>query len=230
MLNESQLIQRIEIALKKNQPLSIVRIGDGENIVLAQDSVWPMRKVLKEPWAQLAMRGKKGIPMLDLTLRDHLVKAIREADIVGVLPIDDKKIFAPSYLKRPLTDQILKHYQITPQLMCDATVMRDCASNSKFWNLFKGKRVVVIYKYAQDFSYKLQKDYSISVVEKVTFTHYNQLTETLALMEQKKNDFDVALISCGVNSVILASEIAKKTGKVAIDFGKPAQFMTGKPY
>jgi len=43
---------------------------------------------------------------------------------------------------------------------------------------------------------------------------------TLQKVIQIKDEFDIALVSCGVNAVVLTPQIARLTGRVAIDFGK----------
>jgi|GEM_PF-4388735 len=102
------VLRRIERALVQKEPLSLVRIGDGEHIVLAQKSIWPMKKELREPWAQKSRRGQKGVTLPNLKVRNEIVHAIRTASIVGILPRNDTTIKAPAYLKRKLTDQVFK--------------------------------------------------------------------------------------------------------------------------
>ncbi|MEX2414556.1 MAG: GT-D fold domain-containing glycosyltransferase, partial [Paenibacillaceae bacterium] len=55
------VVRRIQYAIQHKRAFSLVRIGDGENIVLAQKTVWPLRKVLREPWAIRSNRGHKGV-------------------------------------------------------------------------------------------------------------------------------------------------------------------------
>jgi len=221
-LNKSQVINEIQLALKEKRPFSLVRIGDGENIVLAQQSVWPLDKVYNEIWAKQALKGMKGISLPDFTLRDHMIKAIKHASVVGILPENDKRINAPDYLKRPLTNTIFNYYQINPKTTCNAAVMRDCYLDNKFWDVFKGYRVLVLYKHARQLSIVLRNKYGLSVKMAIPFEHYNQLKSTMKMIEENQHRFDVVLLSCGVSSVVMAYEIMKRTGKVAIDFGKPA--------
>ncbi|MFB4163991.1 GT-D fold domain-containing glycosyltransferase [Alteribacillus sp. JSM 102045] len=225
-LTTEQVINRVKVSLEQKTPLTLVRIGDGENIILAQDSVWPLNRLYKETWVKQAQKGKKGVSIPNIQLRDEMVKAIKKADIVGLLPENDQIIDAPDYLKRPLTEAVFKHFKINPETTCEATVMRECINNLKFWNLFKGKKVLVIYEHAKLWTSTLRKKYGVNVTMAIPFTHYKQMSSCLDIIQKSAHKFDVVLLACGVNSVVLAHEIVKRTGKIAIDFGKPAKFMS----
>ena len=85
-LTTIQVLDRLQLALEKRRPFSLVRIGDGENLVLAQNSVFPMDFVLKERWAIKANRGQKGLQLPNLPLRDAVRDAVTKADVGGILP------------------------------------------------------------------------------------------------------------------------------------------------
>ncbi|WP_428994092.1 hypothetical protein [Bacillus cereus] len=44
-------------------------------------------------------------------------------------------------------------------------------------------------------------------------------------LKTSKDQFDIALICCGVNAVILAQKVAEVTGNVGLDFGKAANIL-----
>lgn len=58
-LEIDEVLKRLKLALDQHHPFSLIRIGDGENLVLAQDTVWPMEKVLQERWAVKANLGQR---------------------------------------------------------------------------------------------------------------------------------------------------------------------------
>jgi hypothetical protein len=224
-LTTEQVLEQIKYAIGQKQPFSLVRVGDGENLILAQDSVWPMQQVLNEAWAIKANNGEKGVTLPNHLLKEQMVAALKKSDIVGILPKGDKQIKAPGYLKRELTDKVFDYYKIQPRQICSATVMRECANKKSFWEILRGKRVILIYEHAAKLKSILKQKYKINITIALPFSHYSQINPTLAKINKYKNHFDVAIISCGVNSVILAQKIAENTGKVAIDFGKPANFL-----
>lgn len=53
------VLDQLEAALLEHRPLSLVRVGDGENIVMSQETVWPTEQVLQERWAKKANLGQR---------------------------------------------------------------------------------------------------------------------------------------------------------------------------
>ncbi|SFJ80634.1 hypothetical protein SAMN02799624_06051 [Paenibacillus sp. UNC496MF] len=227
-LTIDQTLSRIARALKNKRPLSLVRVGDGENIVLAQSSVWMQRRVMREQWAIQAKKGRKGIPFPSLKLRDQVADAIRRADIVGVLPPGDRMINAPAYLKRPLTNQVFLHFGLAPQVTCHACFNRIAVRKARFRRILRGKRILVVTAEPGEVKAQLErKPYRLRVTATIPFSHYRQLGRTMRRVRALRSRFDIALISCGISAVLLAPRIADATGKVAVDFGKAPKKMQG---
>ncbi|PWV94387.1 hypothetical protein DFQ01_13116 [Paenibacillus cellulosilyticus] len=220
-LGLNDVLRTIDQALTDRKPLSLVRIGDGENIVLAQQSVWTMRRVLQEPWAIKASKGLKGVTLPNIKLRNELVRSIRSASIVGLLPPGDKQIKAPNYLKRPLTNRVFRYFKLNPGVQCHSCVNREMPGSELFWRALRRRRILIITRYPGRLKSTLEKKpQKLQVTHTISFSRYSQISKTLKTVRSIRNAFDIALISCGVNAVILAPQIASLTGKVAIDFGK----------
>ncbi|MGO4533048.1 GT-D fold domain-containing glycosyltransferase [Paenibacillus sp. 2TAF8] len=220
-LEMQDVLDQLETALQEKRPFSLVRVGDGENIVMSQESVWPMEQVLQERWAVKANLGQKGLRLPNLKMRDEVAASLKRATIVGVLPRGDNTIKAPDYLKRPLTDMIFAHYGIAPALTCHACVNRELVQVPRFWQILAGKRVLLVTRELDELQAALVKEpYHLDIVSTLAFDNYDQMDETLQWIQTHPDDFDVALFSCGVNAVILAERTAALAGKVAIDFGK----------
>ncbi|MBY0202463.1 MULTISPECIES: GT-D fold domain-containing glycosyltransferase [Paenibacillus] len=220
-LEMQDVLDQLEAALQEKRPFSLVRVGDGENIVMSQESVWPMEQVLQERWAIKANLGQKGLRLPNLKMRDEVAASLKRATIVGVLPRGDSTIKAPDYLKRPLTDMIFAHYGIAPALTCHACVNRELVQVPRFWQMLAGKRVLLVTRELDELQAALVKEpYHLDIVSTLAFDNYDQMDETLQWIQTHQDDFDVALFSCGVNAVILAERTAALAGKVAIDFGK----------
>lgn len=238
-LNGDQVLARIKEALDDRRPFSLVRIGDGENVIMAQKSVWSLKAVLKTPWAKRANHPvrtrsarlghkEKGVTLPNLKLRNLMVQSVRKADIVGILPVKDK-IKAPKRVRRPLTNKIFRYYKLKPRFICDAFINREFASKQEFWEVLRNKRVLLITEHAKKLKEVLQSDpYKLEISGTFIFTHFKQISRTLKQVAAMKDKFDIALISCGVNAVVLAPEVARLTGKVAIDFGKGPKVVFNK--
>ncbi|MGO4110013.1 GT-D fold domain-containing glycosyltransferase [Paenibacillus sp. YAF4_2] len=219
-LTWQQVLKKVKYALDHRKPFSLVRIGDGENICLAQNSVWPIRDVLKEPWTIKANHGKKSVHLPNIRLRNELVQGIRNANVVGILLLNDNRIQAPKRLKRILTNKIFAHFNLSPRFTCDACINRYIPKYKAFWDVLKNRRVLLISQHANEMKQVLVNKYSLNVTGTILISDYKQTSRILKKVEMLKNKFDLVLISAGVNAVILAPEIARRTGKVAIDFGQ----------
>ncbi|WP_059052916.1 GT-D fold domain-containing glycosyltransferase [Paenibacillus senegalimassiliensis] len=225
-LESRDLLKRMSQALWKKEPFSLVRVGDGENLVLSQDTVWPVSKVLEERWAIKASKGQKGLYLPNIPLRDAVAASIRNASVVGILPYNDDMIKAPDYLKRPLTDQVFRHFDLSPPLICHAGVNRELAEMREFWRLLKQRRILIVTREAEQLHQRLeQPPYSLHIVKALPFDHWGQYRQTIDWITSHAASFDIALFSCGVNAVVLAERTMALTGKIALDFGKAANIV-----
>jgi hypothetical protein len=226
-LTTLDVIKEIENAMREKKPLSVVRIGDGENICLAQYKVWPIDKVLSTRWAKLSRKtNSKGVRLPNTDLRDQLIKSIEKADIVGIPYQKDNEILAENKYLRPLTNACFEKYDIRPKKLCHTFVNRHMVEHKQFWDMLKGKKVVIISRWAKEFQKLINKKYSkfdINITKTIPMTNYSQIPKVLAQMKSVK--CDIVFISSGVSAVILAQKLASKQKRVAIDFGKSAAFM-----
>lgn len=227
-LTTLEVIEEIKKSLDGKKPLSVVRVGDGENICLSQYKVWPIRKTLSTRWAKLSRTTNwKGVRLPNVRLRDQLVKSIKKASIVGIPYRADKEILAEKQEHlRSLTDACFKRFHIQPQKLCHTFVNRHMVEYPQFWQMLKGKRVVVISRWANDFKKLIGKRYKrldIEIVKTIRMDRFGDIPKVLHKM--KSVDCDIVFISAGVNAVILAQKLADKQGRIAIDFGKSAIFM-----
>jgi hypothetical protein len=227
LLTTFEVIDEIRKAMDEKKPLSVVRVGDGENICLTQYKVWPIHKTLSTRWAILSRRSnRKGVRLPNVKLRDQLIAAIKKADIVGIPYHKDKEILAKHQYLRPLTDTCFKKFNIHPKKLCHTFVNRHMVEHSEFWEMLKGKKAVVISRWAKDFKKLVDKRYdefNIEIVKSIRMDRYEEIPKVLHKMESV--DCDIVFISAGVNAVILAQKLAYEQGRIAIDFGKSAVFM-----
>ncbi|NHN30197.1 GT-D fold domain-containing protein [Paenibacillus agricola] len=227
-LTTLDVIDEVRKAMEANRPLSVVRVGDGENICLAQYKVWSIRRVLSTRWAKLSRStNRKGVRLPNVELRDRLIKSIKKADIVGIPYSKDMEILAEhqQHLRR-LTDACFQRFDIVPEKLCHTFINRHMVEKQEFWELLNGKRVVIISRWADRFKKLVGTKYrgfDIEVVRTIRIDRYNEIPKVLRQMESVK--CDIVFISAGVNAVILAQKLAEKQGRIAIDFGKSAVFM-----
>jgi len=226
LLSELEVLRRIHKALRQEKPFSLVRIGDGENIVLAQGKFLTNQEIERTYWVRQGRRtGGKGVDLPNLTLRDRILKGIRQADIVGICRRHNDEVAAPTRFKRELTNKIFDYYRLQPPELCYVFCNRKMVSYRYFWKILHRYRTLLISKWADQYARQIKGKYASlppQIVGTINFNHYDQIPAVLKKVG--KFDFDLALISAGVNAVILSPAIAKRYGKVAIDFGKTMMY------
>ncbi|NLY74953.1 MAG: hypothetical protein GX075_06585 [Firmicutes bacterium] len=221
-----KVLNMIHTALKLKTPFSLVRIGDGENIVLAQNVFLSPKEVLNTYWVKQSDTGRgKGVTLPNLNLRNKMIKAIRRADLVGICRQKNDEVSVPSKYKRELTNKLFEYYHLKPSQLCYVFVNRKMVSYRLFWEIIHRYRTLLISKWAEVYAEKITREYASlkpRIVGCLDFTHYKQIPDVLKRIGNYR--FDLALISAGVNSVLLAPAVAEQYGKVALDFGKTMMY------
>ena len=232
LLSELEVLRRIHKALRHKKPFSLVRIGDGENIVLAQGKFLTNQEIRQSYWVQQGLRtGGKGVELPNLTLRNRMLNGIKEADIVGICRRHNDEVAAPPRFKRVLTNKIFDYYRLRPPALCYVFCNRKMVAYRYFWKILHRYRTLLISKWADQYARRIKDKYTSlppQIAGTIDFQHYDQIPTVLKMVG--KFDFDLALISAGVNAVILAPAIAKRYRKVAIDFGKTMMYTVRPNY
>jgi hypothetical protein len=228
LLSELEVLDKIDDALVQQKPFSLVRIGDGENIILAQEKFLSDHELLNTFWVKRAQKKKddKGIMLPCYELRDQVIEAIRKADLVGVCNQTQKLGDAPLKFCRDLTNKVFDFYPLNPKCLCNVWVNRQLVAYRLFWELLHQYRILIISKWADAYAAFIIKEYASikpNIAGCLSFSNFAQIKDIMDLTGKRR--FDLALISAGVNAVILASKIAERYGKVALDFGKTMRFM-----
>lgn len=231
LLDKDEIVARLKTALVNKTPYCLIRIGDGENFVLSQDSVYTMEQTLSQLWVKIANEGRKGIRFPNIAYRDKMVEAIREADIVGVLAQNDNVIRAHPNHKRELTNKIFNHFQLQPKALCNAIVNREIMYHMPFWEMLHEteSRVVLVSRWAGGTKQRLiRPPFNLNVPFTLPFERNEMMEDTLNILEQRKDEYDIVLSSCGVNAVVLSHQVAKRFGKVGFDFGIGSQIISSR--
>ena len=220
LLTRDEVLERIHHAIVNRHPLSLVRIGNGENIILAQYSILSEETFMKTGTARKWPKHGAGVNLPDIQIRDDVLACLKKVDLVGILPYDDKRIKTNPRYKRKLTEQIFSYYQLDPKYVFDALLFRDLPSDPNFWKLMTEKKIIVISKWGRKFkkhTVELAQQLGIEIVAVYPIHNFYEVEEVLKQIEN--TDFDIALISAGVGAIVLSQQIAEQYGKVAIDMG-----------
>jgi hypothetical protein len=226
LLSEPLVLRMIERKLAAKKPFSLVRIGDGENIVLSQYNLLSEMEFMETYWAkQSQIKMKKGVTLPNIRLRDQMIRGIRHASIVGICRTVNDEVLAPEKFKRPMTNQLFDLYNLSPNHLTNVFINRKIVSHRLFWEILHHYRVLLISRWAQKFKDLILKKYSAlrpRIVGCIDFKDYSEIPAVMRKIGSRQ--FDLALVSTGVNAVVLAPMIAETFGKVAIDFGKTMMF------
>ena len=231
LLSTWDVLKEIQLALKNKRPFSLVRIGDAENIIMAQRVFFTDQELQQLKWLNDPQykTGERGVSLPNLDQRNRTVTSIRKGTIIGVCKQKHDDLIADESIKRQLTEKIFDHYSIIPNLLCHVFVNRNMVSKKIFWELLHSHRVLLISRWAKLYWDLIKRDYKglrPQIAGWVDITNYNQVDDVLKRVGDY--EFDLALISAGTSASILGPEIAERYGKVAVDFGHVMAFTLTK--
>lgn len=208
LLSGRQVSERIRAALEKKEPLSIVRLGDGEALVLAQDVVLDPAVIRRRaPWLVQA-----GVEVPDREAQALLHEAVLKADIVGVptsrMPNHQPMLFQAfdalgvEWRKLALTHAVINYILQKEGWLKEA--VGDCAV------LLVGNRAAELYPVLARAGVRVAG--AVGPVDGVRDVER-------VMGEVRRRSFDMAFVAAGIPAVILSQRIASEMGKVALDFG-----------
>lgn len=221
LLTSAGLLDHIISRLRAGEACSVVSVGATEAFVMAQYTIYGETEINEHPEALIANQGRKagffhrGIRLPNREARDALVAAVRKADVVGYNTVVGSA--------RELTERVFCTYSIQPAHCFEANLRRVImfTQQDKFLEMLAGKRILLIGSCAINAKAALETRWQssppFSICGAIPVYEYEEIPwiiNTLPLY-----DFDLALLSAGVNAVILASYISTALGKTAFDIG-----------
>lgn len=208
LMNTAEVFNELENAIRDRVPYSVVRLGDGELMALAQDIVIPAEQTA----AQAAFLPYAGVTPPDIASRNLLVTAIRQATIVGI-PQSRRKQF------QPLLYPVLRghHMDIRSMRLTTSTINYAFYQDGFLQRMLQGKNLLLIGNASPALAELLiARGYSVTgVIAPVR----GMADIDRVVMEAGAAVFDLALVAAGIPAVVIASRIAAELGKAALDFG-----------
>lgn len=214
LLSVGEVFEGLVHAANHALPYSVVRLGDGELLALAQDYVYDTPTLQREA----SFLTYAGLTPPDLHARDQLAEAIRGAQVVG-LPKSRQKHFGP------LMYPVLRHNSIDLISLrkTSSTVNYELHQHGLLLPLLTGRRLLVIGNAAPGCAIALQQaGCTISgVISPVR--GFADIERVVA--EARMFDFDLALVAAGIPAVVLCWRIAHACSRPALDFGHMADLI-----
>lgn len=208
LMSPAEVAGRVKEALASRSPLSVIRLGDGELLTLAQEMVLSEDEVRKEGH----FLDYAGVRLPDLKARDMLAASVRNADIVGI-----PKLRMSNF--QPLGFSVFKAHGIDYRKLqlTLSTVNYALHLEGLLTEILAGRQVLVVGNSAPGLS-RVLSDRGIQVTGTVAPVEgMNDISRTME--EIRDCSFDIALVGAGIPAVVITERIASELGKVAIDFG-----------
>ena len=198
------IVEKIRYSLFSGRPFSLIRLGDGELMVLAQESVYSLDWIEKNvPWG--GSNAYCGVRLPNLELRDRMIESITKADMVGVFADDD------------FTNQVLKALGIRPRSICYAFENVFLPMFKPFVDLIRRYPPLLVGRPAEQFARYLYEKLGVVVPGTVSIDGYEEIDSCIEAMARIGHEW--SLVSAGVNATVICTTMAEQWGKVAIDFG-----------
>ncbi len=199
-----EIVDRIEYSLSSGRPFSLIRLGDGELMVLAQELVHSLDWIKDNvPWS--GSNTYCGVRLPNLELRDRMIDSISRADMVGVFADDE------------FTHQVFNALGIQPRSICYAFQNVYLPMYKPFVDLIRKYPPLLVGRPAAQFARYLYEKLGVVVPGTVTIDGYEEIETCIEAMSRIGHEW--SLVSAGCNATIICTTMAEQSGKVAIDFG-----------
>lgn len=213
----AHIADRLQAALDAKEPFSLVRLGDGEALTLAQEAVLSIDEVKREG----SFLGYAGVNVPDLQARDELAESIRKATVVGVPKMR-------IYTYQPLCFQAFRAHGIDYRSLslANSIVNYDIYKLGRIGGLLRGRNVLLVGNVAPKLATVLS-EHGIRIAGAIS--PVAGVRDVPRVVEEiGKHSFDIALVSSGIAAVVISQKIASDMGKVAIDFGHLADSLAAR--
>ena len=136
MLTVYEVIDGVKRALLTHRPLSLIRLGNGEALAMAHQTLVPTEQI--PAWI-----GYAGAHLPDENLRQALRAAVKTADIVGLSTDRDNWDCAP------LLDRVLIHYRLQPKTLTHARINWELHERDRIYHLLQRVPTIIVGRLAE---------------------------------------------------------------------------------
>lgn len=220
LIDAAGVFHEFEVALSEGRPLSVVRLGDGELLALAHDTVCEAAVVRREA----PFLAGAGMAVPDHAARERLVAAVRQASIVGV-PLSRRRHYGP-LLGPALAGNGI---DIRALRLTESTINYSLYQTGLLQRLLQGRRVLVIGNAAPGLAARLvQAGFAVTGVI-TPVRGFGDIDRVIGEAAAVRDGFDLALVAAGIPAVVIAAALAAEFGKAALDFGHLADHIASRP-
>jgi hypothetical protein len=190
-------------ALAQNESISYISVGVGEMFFLAYNNDIPYFKTVPPELTWGKSRYYQYIT--DQRIHDQILNGISNADIIG-LPLTWKP-----------TVYFGEHFPvITTNRICDALMQKGLHFTGLLYEICKGKRVYLVGNQVGSLRPVLEK-FQITPAGSTSVDYFEDIPRVKDTLSRA--DFDLAIVSAGIPTLIIAPWISKTLNRPAFDFG-----------
>lgn len=201
---EKDYLQMIRYAIENEEPFSLVRVGDGELYILAQESLFPLDYIRTNvPWA--SGYGYCGVVLPDLEIKVRMVNAIKNATVVGLFEGD------------PLSEAVWDSLGYKPVRNIYAFDNVFLPMNRDFVQLVREFPPLLVGREAPRYKEYIEGQLNVTLPPTVNLEDSRGIDQCIQEMLSIPHKW--SLVSGGANAVIICSELAYKYKKVSFDAG-----------
>jgi len=220
LIDAAGVFHAFEAALAEGRPLSVVRLGDGELLALAHDTVYEAAVVQREA----PFLAGAGMSVPDHAARERLAAAVRQASIVGV-PLSRRRNFGPLLGPALAANGI----DIRSLRLTESTINYSLYQTGLLARLLQGRRTLVIGNAAPELAARLaQAGFAVTGVI-APVRGFADIDRVIGEAAAARDSYDLALVAAGLPAVVIASALAAQFGKAALDFGHLANHIASRP-
>ena len=212
------ILDTIKQNIEAKNGYAIMRVGDFDAAVLGQGCVFDWN-FLRKNWGHKFNPNTKGICLPDIALRDRLVEAYRNADMLSRFALGKhlhlKNAYWYEFHGKIMVDA-LKYWRLLPENNFMYTFAnREMLRFPEFWSLLKDYKTVLIGDKMEEVKQYLDK-FNLNIVYAGDLCDDSDIKPRLKELELI--DYDWALVAAASTAKIFISEIKNK-GKVGFDLG-----------
>lgn len=192
-------------AIESDTPLSWVRLGDGELVILSQ-LIWDSNYI-RGRYGWTGSLGYCGVDVPSMEYCNRMVECIKNSSLVGVFGND------PFYV------QISEAMKYQPKYTTFAFDNIYLPMRKDFVDLIRKYPPLIIGKNAKNYALKLKELINVDIKHCIGINNYHETDQVIKQAADVVDEWKWALVCAGACAVVISVELANKYNKVALDFG-----------
>ena len=196
---------RLRESIEQSKPFSLVRLGDGELVILSQ--LYKPEKDIQRQYGWTNSLGYCGANVPSMGLCNRMVEGIKNASVVGIFGND------------PFNTEVFQAMNYYPQQICYAFHNLYLPMEKGFVDILREFPPLMIGRNASKYATLLKNELNIDIPACIGIENYTEIDSVIEQAMNIQDKWKWAFVCAGVPAVAIASELSYKHGKTALDMG-----------